>query len=293
VLKEWSAGQSLEAVLFNRRVGMTHDVTYDDLYWEPVGRQVVIRERFEHERDRSSTWGMHVEYARPLGDSGWRAGVVVTGNRVDNPSRPAYEIETIPGAHGRSSAFNVGVGVARSLGATTLGADAIYEPIWSRMWSVSDSVIGATGGTFQPGRKTVDSRLRFSNAVLRTGVSHDLTLTTDSKLQLLLGAQARAIYYTVDQRDPRNASRRVGDESWMEWTQSWGATLKRTSLEFHYRGRRMTGAGRPGISPGVGPDPIPLGIRSSATRPVLSPAPMTLRDVSVTTHQLWVSLRLR
>lgn len=137
---------------------MTHDVTYGDLYWVPVRRRTVLRDRFEHEQDRTSVWGMHVEHVRPIGDSGWRAGVVFTANRVENPSRPAYDFETVPGNRGRSSAFSVGAGIARSLGSSLFAADVIYEPIWSRIWGVSDGVATAGGSTIEPGSKTVDSR---------------------------------------------------------------------------------------------------------------------------------------
>ena len=252
MLKEWKRGQSLEALVFNRRVGMTHDITYGDLYWDPVGRRTIIRDRLEHERDRTNAWGMHLEYTRPIGDSGWRAGVIATANRLNNPSRPAYEIETVPGDRGRASAFNVGVGLARAHGLTTFAVDAIYEPITSRIWGVSDTIAATNGTIVQQGDKTIESRLRFSNAILRTGASRDLTLSSDTKLQLQLGVQARSIYYTFDQRDLLHGAARKGNENWIEWTRSWGAKLRRASFELHYRGRTTTGAGRPGVDPVFG-----------------------------------------
>ncbi|MGQ0640013.1 MAG: hypothetical protein ACT4P6_04445 [Gemmatimonadaceae bacterium] len=291
ILKEWVRGQSLEALVFSRRMAMTHDVTYGDLYWDPIARQTVIRDRFVHAQDRTNTLGVHVEYTRPIGDSGWRAGVIVTANRVDNPGRPAYEFETIPGSRGRSSAFNVGVGIVRSLGRTTLAADAIYEPILSRFWGVSDTGAAAISATAADS-VGLDSRLRFSNAILRTGLSHDLTLGRESTLQLQFGVEAHSIYYTLDQRDPVNRSTQERDRNWMEWTRTWGATLRRASVEVHYRSRKMTGAGRPGMSPGFFAEPPARG-PIIGPFPAPSALPATLRDVSVVTHQLSLSLRIR
>jgi hypothetical protein len=78
----------------------------------------------------------------------------------------------------------------------------------------------------------------------------------------------------------------------MEWTRSWGATLRRALIELHYRGSKTTGAARPGI--GAVPPAVILG----APRPfdVGPPVPTTaasLRDVSVMTHQFSISLRIR
>jgi hypothetical protein len=217
---------------------------------------------------------------------------MVTANQLDNPSRPDYEIETVPGDRARSSAFNVGVGLARSHGLTTFAVDAIYEPILSRIWGVSDTTMAAGGTTLQRGAKTIESRLRFSNAILRTGASRDLTISRDTRLQLQLGVQARSIYYSFDQRDFLQAAERRGNESWMEWTRSWGAMLRRASFELQYRGRTTTGAGRPGV------DPVFLGPTVSVRSDLLPPVPTTnaittLRDVSVVTHQLSISLFIR
>ncbi|MEW5917363.1 MAG: hypothetical protein AB1762_13200, partial [Gemmatimonadota bacterium] len=66
LLKEWSKGHSLEALVFDRKVGVTHDVTYGDQYWDPLNRQIITVDRTNNERDRSHTLGVHVEYARPI-----------------------------------------------------------------------------------------------------------------------------------------------------------------------------------------------------------------------------------
>jgi hypothetical protein len=281
MLKEWSGGQSLEALVFSRRLRMTHDVTYGDRYWDPTAHTIILRDRLEFEQDQTNTWGMHLEYARPIGDSGWRAGVILTANRISNPSRPAFEMETVAGGRGRSSAFNLGVGVARTLGKTTVAADAIYEPIWSRIWDVNDSLAATT----------IDNRLRYSNAVVRTGVNHDLTISSESTLQFQLGVQARSMNYTHERHNLISGSRTNGESSWMEWTRAWGLSLRRTAFEVNYRGRIMTGASRPGMPP-VDPSVILASGRALDVF-VATPSGPELRDVTVSTHQFSVSLFVR
>lgn len=79
--------------------------------------------------------------------------------------------------------------------------------------------------------------------------------------------------------------------SWMEWTPSWGAAVRRSFVEFHYRGRMTTGVQRPGMNLAlIAPSPLAGGIRTSDALP-LGPAATAMRDVS--THQLSISLLLR
>jgi len=292
MLKEWAGGQSLEALLLHHRVGMTHRVTYADLWWDPLQRQTIERPRLEQGRERTNTLGLHLQYERPLADSGWRVGARFTANRLDHPNTPNYEIASIPSDRGRSSALNIGIGLARSQGATRVAVDAIYEPIWSHLWAVTDSAIATPSrGTINAGGTTIDNRLRFSNALLRAGFSHDFTLDESSALRLQLGVQARSIYYTLDQHDLTRGSTRGGDESWMEWTRGWGVTLRLPALEFRYLGRLTTGAERPGVAePNVFAVPDASSIAPFPGPPT---GTTTMNNVRVTTHQLSVSLPIR
>ena len=290
-LKEWERGGSLEALLVHHRVGVSQDVSYADRYWDPIQRTIIERGRVERERERAQTWGLHLGYQRPLSDSTWRVGAIVTANVVRNPSTPQYEFAAVYSDEGRASAFNVGVGVARSRNGTTIGLDAIYEPIVNHLWGVADSAIASSSG-MAPGTHTVDNEFRFSNAIVRAGVGHDFQLETPgTAVRLQVGLQARSTAYTLEQRDLVRAAERTAHESWIEWTRTWGATVRLATVEFQYRGRLTTGGGRPGVGSIAVPPPILL---SSSIAPFPGPGtPTTLHGVNVTSHQVSVSVPLR
>jgi hypothetical protein len=215
---------------------------------------------------------------------------MLTGNQIANPSAADYEISSVPGDRGRATAFNLGVGLARSRGNTSFGIDAIYEPITSRTWTIADSTIDTPArGTIEGGGKTLDNRFRFSNALLRAGVSHDLSLAKrDMGLRLQAGLQARSIYYQLDQEDLVNGATRSADENWLEWTSSWGTSVRLRTIELHYRGRLTTGVERPGVA-GV-TFPVAVADLVSSRLPGLgAPAPI-MSGVRVASHQFWISL---
>lgn len=288
LLKEWNGGHSFEALLLRRHANMSNDVTYMDLYWDPIRRQTIERSRLQYDGEKSRTSGLHLAYQRVLADSGWRVGAVFTANRLDHLSTPDYEIASFPSDRGRSSAFNLGLGLARTHGGATVAIDAIYEPIWSHLWAVADSATPS----LESGSRAVDNRLRFSNALLRVGLSQDVELEKKtSLLRLQLGIQARSVYYSVDQRDIARGATRTGGDDWMEWARSWGVVYHKPAFEIRYVGRLTSGGGRPGVlSPNsVAPAPGPI----SSFRPPPPQSTTTLNDVRVTMHQLSVSLPVR
>ncbi len=292
VLKEWNGGHSFEALLLRRHANMSNDVTYVDLFWDPIRRQTIERPRLEYDGERTRTSGIHLGYQRALADSAWRIGAIITANRVNHLNTPQYEIASVPSDRGRSSAMNLGLGLARTQGGATLGIDAIYEPIWSRLSVVADSET-TPGTSIRTGETAVDNRLRFSNALLRVGLSQDLDLESQTtSLRLQLGMQARSVYYTVDQRDLVSGSTRKGGDDWMEWTRSWGVVLRRPAFEVRYAGRLTSGAGRPGVAGGGGDAVPPRPGVDLISAPAVAP-PMTMNKVSVTMHQLSVSLPMR
>jgi hypothetical protein len=128
---------------------------------------------------------------------------------------------------------------------------------------------------------------------MRLGMSHDLTESdAESKVQLQLGLQAHSHHYSFNQRDlPGDVSHR-GTRNWMEWTRTWGLALRRTNVILSYRGRHLTGGERPGV-----PNPIAIPLAPgviAGIRPFPVPtASPTLRDVSVITHQLSMSIAVR
>jgi hypothetical protein len=297
MLKEWAGDQSLEAVLVHNRFSMTHDVTYVDFFWDPATRTQLPRPRLEHNPDRTNTWGLHLQYQRPVADSGVRIGGIFTANRMSHPKIPNYEIMNIPRDPGRSAAFNVGVGLSESDGAVTFGVDAIYEPIWSHTWADAAAPMQTVSGAIIPaGGKTIENRFRFSNGLLRAGLSREFKLEMpQSSARVQLGAQLRSINYHLDQFDNVQAAGRAHDESWTEWTYAWGTSLRFPDVEIHYRLRTTSGTGRPGVAgSGGGGCCIAVDAAASGGRNFLvAPSgPLSLDPVRVTTHQLSVSVPL-
>lgn len=292
MLKEWSGGHSFETLLLRRRVDMSNELTYVDLYWDPIQRRTIERPRLELDGERTQTWGLQLAYQRALADSAWRIGALVTANRLDHRNMPEYQIALFPSDRGRSSALNLGLGLARTSGGATLAIDAIYEPIWSRLWAVADSEAASpSGALIQAGSATVDNQLRFSNALVRMGLSQDVALESQTTmLRLQLGIQARSIYYTAEQRDLVRGSTRAGGDDWIEWTRTWGLVLRRRAIAIRYGGRLTSGAGRPGVEV---PGAVPLRPGPSLIEPPPPAVSTTLNKVRVAMHQLSVSLPLR
>jgi len=232
MLKEWDGARSLEAVVVHNRYRMTHDVTFQDSFWDPGTRQTKFSTRIDQNAERTHTSGVHIAYSQPLADSGWRVGALVTANRTTQPTIPILGMMTVYRRPGQSSAYDVGVGVSRSHASTVIGLDAIYEPIWSRALQVAD----ASG-----------ERHRFANVILRTGVSREFPMmAADSWLRLQGGIQLRANQYRLDRTDGAGTLSRFHD-SWMEWTHSAGMTIRTNDFELRYAWRLQSGTGRPGV----------------------------------------------
>ena len=299
LLKEWTRGRSLEAIVLHDKFDMTHDVSWADQVWDPNNRTMTFRERLQQNHDRTNTWGLHLGYSQPLADSGWRIGGIVTTNLSSHPKLPDYQITqvmTIPWDPGHSAAYDLGIGIAKARGLTTFGVDAIFEPIHTHTWGETPTPIETEGGTIPAGSKTVENHFHFANAIVRTGVGRDILIDTLSGLRsvrLELGLAMRSIDYHLDQLDHMTRVGRQQDESWMEWTQTWGLALKFSDLQVRYNGRTTTGTGRPGIT--SQDNRVLFAADASAGRNFLSApsGPLSLTGVAVTTHQISVSVPIR
>jgi hypothetical protein len=297
LLKEYEGGRSLEAVVLHNRFAATHDVTYVDLVWDPGLQRLVEQARVEQNADRTNTWGLHLKYARPVGASGWRVGWLATVNRLSHPKLPNYELSNvpvIPRDPGRSFAYNFGVGLSKTRGPATFGVDAIFEPIRSYTWADAlTPVTTALGDTIAAGGKTVENRFRFANAVLRMGISRDLELRGLGKAaELQFGLVVRSVRYHLGQTDNVQLLQRTLETGWLEWTPTWGLSLRFPEFEIRYRGRVTHGAGRPGAQafPVFWGRDLALGGGTILAAPS---GPLNLTDVSTTTHQISLSLPLR
>jgi hypothetical protein len=166
-----------------------------------------------------------------------------------------------------------------------VGLDVIFEPIWSDTWSVLDTaVVRPGGGRLEAGQKEVENEFFFSNVHMRVGVGRET-----ERWGAQLGVTASSYAYDLDQFNNVTSTRRKQDESWMEWTPSWGASLRFPEVELRYTGRMTTGTGRPGVD-FVGGRAVDFAESDFIVAPS---GPLTLQDVRVLTHQVAVRLPIR
>jgi hypothetical protein len=297
--KEWATtrgARTAEAIVLHNRFDMTHDVTWADQVFDPNTRAFLSRPRIDHNFDKTNTWGLHLAYSQPLADSGWRIGAIATTNLASHPKLPDYQIAqvmVIPWDPGHTAAYDLGLGVSKSRGPTTLGVEAVFEPITTHTWGEAHGPMQSASGAIIPdGGMTTENQFRFSNAILRAGAGHDLRISSDQAIQLQAGVALRSISYGLDQTDHVADTRRHQDEHWVEWTRTWGLSFRFSDLEMRYAGRSVTGTGRPGITQNGG---VVFAAADALTSNFLAaPAgPLTLTDVRVTTHQFSISVPLR
>lgn len=284
VAGEIEGGRTWEALLLHNRLDMTYE--FDRVAVSPGGFGEIVRVA---ELDRTNTWGLHLGYVAPLEAEGWRVGGILTGNYKNHPKIPNYDLMRIPRDPGDSWAFDLGVGVSRTLDRTRLGIDLVLEPIWSETWAEAAEPVPTVGGAVIPtGGKTVDNDFRFTNLLMRMGVGYEA-----EEVQLEMGLQVRSIDYTLEQTDLVQETRREQDESWTEWTPTWGIGLKLGGLDLHYAGRVTTGTGQPGVLSRF--EPLAGGDFTTASADYLV-APMdrlTLQEAHVFAHQVYVVIPVR
>ncbi|MCG6958134.1 MAG: hypothetical protein LJF04_19265, partial [Gemmatimonadetes bacterium] len=157
------AGERLSLVVARSHISMTHDVTYVEMRWPPplpsgeVGSPT-WETRVEHNLDETRTWAFQAAWDRDLNAPGWRAGVSATLNRKSHPGIPNYDLQNIPRDPGTTWAYELGAGVSRTRGATALGVDVAFQPIWSDTWQVADTaIVGASGSMIQVGARTIEN----------------------------------------------------------------------------------------------------------------------------------------
>jgi hypothetical protein len=275
---------------------MTHDVTFVESFYDPNTRFTSQRPRFEHNLDRTNTWGLHLAYQQPVADSGWRVGGTLTTNLMSHPKLPDYQVQQIlriPWDPGHSAAYNFGVGVSHSVGPTTFGIDAIYEPIWTHTWGEAEAPTETPSGAIIPaGAKTTENHFRFSNGILRVGVAQDIKLQdVESPVRLQLGLQLHSISYRLGQLNHVQEAFSTQDEHWLEWLRTWGLGFRFSGVDLRYTGRLTSGTGRPGILRTS--NAVPASSVLAASNVIAAPnGPLTLTDVRVLTHQLSISVPL-
>lgn len=280
----------LGITLAHHRVSMTHEVGYtdwiwpDDFDWESdVWIPPTPRRRIELNEDRTRSWGVRMDWDRTLNRNGWRTGTTLTVNLKDHPKIPNYSLQNIPRDPGTTWAFEAGYGVSRTTESSAFGVEVGIQPIWSNTWQEADMAIEtAAGGVIAPGGRTIDNDFDILNAVMRVGAAEQA-----AGILVQLGLEARSYGYRLVQRDNVEVTVRNQEESWMEWTPSWGVSKAFSDLEARYTGRATFGTGQPGIANENALD-------ASGSDFVVAPeGPLTLFDVTVVTHQFWVRVPIR
>ena len=105
----------------------------------------------------------------------------------------------------------------------------------------------------------------------------------------------RSVHYHLTQSDNLQAVGHALQEAWLEWTPTWGVSLRFPDLEIRYRGRVTRGTGRPGVtSPSGSFGVVDRALALAGGSILVAPSgPISLQEVSTTTHQISISLPLR
>ncbi|NIA31555.1 MAG: hypothetical protein GWP06_16815, partial [Actinobacteria bacterium] len=212
LLREIHKRHTFEILLLHNRFNMTHDVTYNDRWYSPIDERVPHKTVIKN-YDRSRTSGLHLGYVYKQPESGWNFGAILTANRKTHPKIPNYELMNIPRDPGKTYAYNVGIGFAKtSKDKATVAMDFVLEPIWSNTWATAESVTTAGNGRIIPaGGTTVENDFWFLNKQLRMGFSAE-----NDHVGLQFGLQVVYTGYQLKQYDYVRGSLRTQREHWFE-----------------------------------------------------------------------------
>lgn len=290
-LHELGAERRLELMAGNSLLDMEHDVLY--VTWPPqtdpwTPTPWTPSFRTEHEVDRTSTWSGSVRYTAPLEETS-RIGVLFVANTKSHPKIPNYEIVNIPRDPGNSTLFALGVGLTSSHDGGTFGAELLLQPGRSHTWAFADSAITTPRGTLHAGDKTVDNQFRFANWSLAIGWDKEWRTAG-----MQLGLRMNRYGYALEQENFLAGTYRETDESWMEWSPSWGGMLKAGRVELRYSGRFVAkGFDELGFFGGSTRDVIMAPEAPGGTDYLVAPtSPVSMPDFRVTTHQLMIVVPL-
>ena len=283
LFQQWDDGRSAELTVQRHRFKMDHEMT--QWVWDDIRQESVLETRIE--QDETNGWAVLAGFQQPL-NNGWHLGARLVGDWKDHPKIPNYDLMQIPRDPGNTSAYNIGLGLARTIGQTTWGFDLIYEPIWSHTWAdaVEDTPFEPIGGGdetgFVPaGEMTVENFFRFNNSIFRLGVRQ-----AGDRFDFGLGLDLHLYRYQLDQKDFVQRFKRELDESWGEWTLSLGLGYTFTGFQLRYLSLLTLGTGRPGIDFG-GARNVTADMAALESSFVVAPAgPLALQDARVWTHQL-------
>lgn len=274
-------------LVVHNRVSMQHDVTWVDWVWNDATALASVTTRIERNEDKTRTWAGSVAWDRDLAVPGWRIGATATANRKSHPKIPNYSIQNIPRDPGTTWAWEVGVGFSMTEENSRFALDVALQPIWSTTWQEANAAdVTASGGSLSVGDRSIENDFFFTNVILRSGFSH-----TIGSVGLQAGVEARSYDYQMEQINRVTARYRTQDESWVEWSPTFGTVVTLSGLDLRYALRATTGTGQPGTLWGGGG----LETLSAADADfIIAPTgPLTLQDARVITHQVSVTIPVR
>jgi hypothetical protein len=289
VLRDLGGERRIEGMIGKSDVDMTHDVVYLDwLPWDSMQPNWPnVRARTEKNLDRTTTWSGSLRYTAPGGDPGLRWGLMLIGNTKSHPKIPNYDLVNIPRDPGNSAIFGIGAGITSRQRGTLIGAELMIQPGHSHTWAFADSVTMTPGGILQKGDKTVDNEFRFANATVALGFEHEW-----EPASVQLGLRVNRYGYHLDQQNFLRDTTVATDESWIEWSPSWGGALKLGRAEVRYSGRWVAkGFDLPGQIWAVRAE-ADVALPGGNDFIVAPTDPVNLPDFRVVTHRLTVVVPL-
>ncbi len=232
VSKELPSDGHVDLLLLRNRFDVAEDVGYETVTWNTLTPATDIGERYESNRDRSDTYGVHARYVQPIGIDGWSLGWIATANKINHPHIADYTIQqvvSIPRDPGTTYGYNLGMGAANTDGHATFSMEAIVEPIYSSSWATASSAfVSVAGATLNAGDHTVDNRFHFTNDRLRFGFANEMNVGPDTStwLGLQLGLDVYHVKYRLHQTDHVFLRSATSDQHWTETTPSIGFRLR-------------------------------------------------------------------
>ncbi len=281
-----ASGDEFEALILYKHFKMTHLVNYNFGWFIDPPVQIIPAYQ-EENRDQTDIWGFHLGYSKPIQNSGWQIGGILTTNYMTHPKIPNYELMNIPRDPGKTWAYNIGIGFGYKKETLTFGTDFIYEPIWSNTWAeVLSPTEDIYGKMLQVGDKTVDNKFVFSNSIFRIGIRQQ-----EKSFGFQIGMQVRTIHYRLKQTNYIFVSQRKQIESWTEWTPSLGFIIKLENFQIHYDGRFLTGTGQPGVTSNMF---LSTDFGASKANYIVAPSgPLTLNETVVFSHRVSIIIPIR
>jgi hypothetical protein len=289
VLRDLGGDRRIEGMIGKSDVDMTHDVVYLDwLPWDPAQPNMPnVRARTEENLDRTTTWSGSLRYTAPGSDPDLRWGLMLIGNTKSHPKIPNYDLVNIPRDPGNSAVFGMGAGLTSRQRNTLVGAELMLQPGHSHTWAYADTATMTPGGMLQKGDKTVDNEFRFANWTMALGFEHEW-----EPASVQLGLRVNRYGYHLDQQNFLRDTTVSTDESWIEWSPSWGGSLKLGRAEIRYSGRWVAkGFDFPGQVWLVRAE-ADIAVPGGNDFLVAPTDPVDLPDFRVTTHRLTVVVPL-